>query len=158
MRIPWPADSSGPRNSCCHPSSPHEAGSWLTAPSPQQESSIWGCLWRPYSSLGTNLLLRATRGASACGMPSPSTGRSGCWLSLSPVSRLHTPLRWGFFPPHPTWTEPASPAVGQSLGICVKGLKSIREAFLEEGLPSSQERWVDLERREDSPGTGSWNR
>lgn len=33
------------------------------------------------------------------------------------------------------WREPASSAVGQSLDVCAEGLRSIREAFLEEGLP-----------------------
>lgn len=33
-----------------------------------------------------------------------------------------------------------SQRASQCLGVCVKGLRSISEAFLEEGLPSPQER------------------
>lgn len=79
------------------------------------------------------------------------TGRIGVWNAVTKhwqVRVLAVPFpgvqtvqtREGFLYAHPTWREPASPAGGQSPGACVKGLRSISEAFLEEGLPCSQER------------------
>lgn len=97
---------------------PHDAGSRLSAPCSPQESSISVCPWRPYSSLGTSSSPLATRGASGCGMLSPSTGRSACWpawLPLCWVSRPYRP-REGFLSALPRLERAREPSAGPDPG------------------------------------------
>lgn len=93
---------------------PRERGSWLSLPHPVQESSIWACLWRPYSSSGTSSSPQATQGASGCGMPSPSTGRSGHWPAWLPLSRVPRPVRprEGFLSAPPDLERTRGPSSG----------------------------------------------